>query len=301
MGMFGFFKKKKLDAVPSPPKMPDLPAREPSFDMPDLKFDFQPGGMDAPPLPNEIQQPSFPQPGYPPMQPGLSQPAAGSAPGPSPPDQFSWNFDAQPPQEKYPLPPGAKPAAMKDYGDKMPPIKPLKFDDFSMGKKIDTYDEQSEPQLEEPELAQPEVQDEGTEPPGVIPEETPLKRQPEQPESQEFNFDLDESDFDFTGEEKPELVKRGAPPVIEPKYIVPAPRQIVRRVIDRDLFISVDDFREIANMVGSLGDETKMSEEGLLRIKDVTLGKEKVYDKWQNDLEQIEKELIQLDKVLFKM
>ncbi len=45
----------------------------------------------------------------------------------------------------------------------------------------------------------------------------------------------------------------------------------------------------------------KGAEETLFRVKDVVLGREKVFDKWQSDLEQVERELIQLDKLLFNV
>jgi hypothetical protein len=285
MGMFGFLKKKQPEQVPSPPQMPNAPLKEPDFDMPDIKFDFQQAGMDAPPLP---QGPSQTQ-GMPPM-PQQSAP---------PKEQVTWRFDTKQQTDKYPLPPDSPPMMAPSRQDDMPPIKPLKFDEISMPKRA-LYDDQPEPQLEEP-LEKPEDDEEGTEPPGIMPDEMPEKQQPELKKVEtEQNFDFDESEFNFE-DEAPLKVTPPLRPVAIERPSMPPPKPIARRVIDHDLFINVEDFRQIANLVGSLGDETRMGEEGLLRVKDITLGKEKVYDKWQVDLEQIEKELIQLDKVLFKM
>jgi len=60
-------------------------------------------------------------------------------------------------------------------------------------------------------------------------------------------------------------------------------------------------FRGVSDIVNSLENDTKVAEEALLRIKDIVIGKEKVFDKWQKDLELIEQELIQLDKILFNV
>jgi hypothetical protein len=283
MGMFGFLKKKQPDQMPSPPQVPAAPGSPPAFDMPDIKFDFQ-SSMDTPPMPQTIQQPS-------------NAPVR---------EQATWSFDTKAPIDRYPLPPETpqKPMAAPPTKPEMidvPPIKPLKFDDFPMPKRSQ-FDE---PPLEEPFLEKPEDEETGTEPPGIAPDEVPeVPAKVARPAEPEPNFDFDDSEFSFE-DDKPVPLKAPQKPVVrdisQPREITPPPKPIARRVIDRDLYINVEDFRTIANLVGSLGDETKMSEEGLLRIKDVTLGKEKVYDKWQNDLEQIEKELIQLDKVLFKM
>jgi hypothetical protein len=293
MGMFGFMKKKQPDAVPSPPRAPDQSGKDaPSFDMPDIKFDFPQSGMDAPPLPSEIQSP-------PPLQNPL-------------PDKMSWSFDEKPqgPSDKYPLP--QSPPA-KQF-DELPPIKPLKFEDYSMGRQTSPEDDAPEQQLQEPMLTEPDAESEGVEPPGIGEElsaPAPKKRMPDEdaePKFEEPTFDFDDSEFNFEEPQKAVMQPRTKAAQIAPpsrplaaQMPIAPQRTVSRRLIDRDLYISVDDFREMSGFVNSLGDETKMAEEGLLRIKDVTLNKEKVYDKWQSDLEQVEKELIQLDKMLFKM
>lgn len=78
-------------------------------------------------------------------------------------------------------------------------------------------------------------------------------------------------------------------------------RFIRKQIVNDSLFVNVDTFKEISELVNGLGNESKIAEESLLRIKDITLSKEKVYDKWRINLEQIEHELIQLDKLLFNV
>ena len=68
---------------------------------------------------------------------------------------------------------------------------------------------------------------------------------------------------------------------------------------NEDLFVNVEVFRSVADLVNGMGGHSKTAEEALFRLKDIAISKEKIYDKYQKDLEQVEQELIQLDKILF--
>jgi len=94
---------------------------------------------------------------------------------------------------------------------------------------------------------------------------------------------------------EPDMPTEQMPEMPEPEKITPG------KLINDSLYVNVDVFRSTAEIINSLSDESRMAEEALMRVKDITLGKEKIYDRWQNDLEQLERELIQLDKMLFNM
>ncbi len=76
---------------------------------------------------------------------------------------------------------------------------------------------------------------------------------------------------------------------------------IRKRIINDSMYVNVEVFREVAEYVNALENDSRVAEETLFRIKDIVLSKEKIYDKWRNDLEQVERELIQLDKILFNV
>jgi len=82
------------------------------------------------------------------------------------------------------------------------------------------------------------------------------------------------------------------------KFSGPVPS---RKIINQALYINVEEFQNIAHILNGLGDDAKTAEDTLFRIKDIALGREKVFDKWQGDIESVERELIQLDKLLFNV
>jgi hypothetical protein len=155
----------------------------------------------------------------------------------------------------------------KDEPD-MPPLEPLSKDSFSM--------EEYKP--EEKQVFEEE------------PEEEPME-EPEEPKYQK--------------------------PVVQAKSVVrPATRPIYERDIPRDMdipptvekqminnsmYVNVAVFRKAAQVINNLGEQTRVSEETLMRIKDITQNKDKVYEKWLHELEGLEKEMIHLDKMLFNM
>ena len=103
--------------------------------------------------------------------------------------------------------------------------------------------------------------------------------------------------------ENPDLNPQKQDIINEPVEDVPPElnQGISNAVIKDSLFLNVDVFKDVSDLINNLGSESKIAEEALLRIKDITLNKEKVYDKWRINLEQIEHELIQLDKLLFNV
>ncbi len=76
---------------------------------------------------------------------------------------------------------------------------------------------------------------------------------------------------------------------------------IRKRIINDSMFVNVEVFKDVAEFVNALENDSRVAEETLFRIKDIIHNREKVYDKWRNDLEQVERELIQLDKILFNV
>ncbi len=217
----------------------------------------------------------------------------------------------------------------------VPPVKPVDFDNIKLKRDSDAGKEDD--LLQEPDSGQdattlPGFMDDSSgggmqeptpEPdqePALKPVEEPAPETIEEPDAEEKEEPVPES----MEEPVPEPVEEPAPePSHEVSYFdglnqeVEPPKDteggerpireeiasaaLSKRIINDSMFISLDDFREVVDLINNLGSESKMADETLLRVKDITISKEKVYDKWQDDMEEVEKELIQLDKLLFKL
>jgi len=300
MGMFGFLKKKPDEAVPDAPQVPGV---TPPLDLPDIKLD----GMDTPPAPD-------PNMALPEQPPGLAEPQV--------PEQPSL-FENQE-------------SAMPDYNfesqmSKPEPAEPMPADPMQEVEPIQEPEPVQEP-TQEPELEpiqEPEPVQEPTQEPELEPIQEPEGLQDPEPADQPqlYNEEIEPIQVDDapqpeidTEDTLPGMAETKEIPKIDPGEVAdtfdtpddifsaePAPpadeAQITpsRRVINHTLFINVEEFRSIAGIIAGLSDDAKGAEETLFRIKDVALGREKVFDKWQNDLELVERELIQLDKLLFNV
>jgi len=295
MGMFDFIKKKKEEAVPSAPSMQ----------------------MDAPPTPAE---------GLPKMPEATKMPDMPTMPeSPSMPESPAFEHAGMPdmpdaPQDGPELP-------------KEPEQQPVS--DVEMPKLPERQEIPTSPDI--PSLAPnsfpyPE-KDTPTQPPDIKPEETeglfgqdkpevnaiePLKPTDIQTDDVPAHLPADDLEEEVDSPAEPLPVETHTEEVSEPpaeitEPVAPLPTEtpeahdivdeeiMTSKIIDETLFVNVGVFRHIAEVVNSMSNESKVAEDALFRIKDLTLNKEKVFDKWQNDLEQMERELIHLDKLLFNI
>jgi len=295
MGMFGFLKKKPDEAMPSAPETPDVGVTPP-LDLPDIKL----GGMDEPPAPTPEQDMAQPMTAEPEMPDPTNEPMPEmpSDPMPDPEPMPEMPSDPMPDPTNEPIPDMPSESMPDMPGEPMPEpeepdtIEPIKEDPVPAEPMSETV-EPSEPEAEyEPEPIEPLQLD--TPEPEVGSEDT-LPGDMEMPEVDTPDGNI--PDIEAPTIESPEeyLNKEEEKLSLEPETTP------TRRVINHSLFINVDEFRSIASIIAGLSDDAKSAEETLFRIKDVALGREKVFDKWQTDLELVERELIQLDKMLFNV
>lgn len=289
------------------PIMPDMPATQSGMDMPLLR----------PPTettPEDMPSQNFPKSDYKldletPLQMPDEENSETDLPGigdeqESPKDLFAQQEKSQPPME---------PIQPADMGEQRIPLKDQTEEEPSMPEPMPEMSEQPSEQQPEQMPDQPlEQQSEqipdqpleqmpdqmpGQYPPSDMPDDLSGQldmRLPEEPPQQNIP-DIEDSQPAFNLKEEPRMPK-------ESEVFQPHREEIPqRRIINESLFVNVDVFRKTVELINSLSDESKMAEESLFRIKDITLGKEKIYDKWQTDLEQVERELIQLDKLLFNV
>jgi len=328
MGMFGFLKKKN-DAVPSAPDTPqnvpgNAPQPAPAMDLPEIKLD----GMDQPPSPDTYSEPSGLNQQLPP-QPSMEdvQPDYDAMQGIQPPDQPNLQESLQ----QLPSEDAFSDSLFPNEEDTLQ--KPEETGPNSPAESLDSFAPDTEESVEAPKMPEKaakaklhdfeQLNQEMKMP--EQPEEHPQEKPEEQPEIEPIEpQDFDEPvnvDETLPGAPNPEITE----PEIEEESVQqqyqeavkdtseefdedvynaePAPSLLTpeRRVVNQALFINVDHFKNIADIINGLSDDAKGAEETLFRIKDVVLGREKVFDKWQNDLEQVERELIQLDKLLFNV
>jgi hypothetical protein len=192
---------------------------------------------------------------------------------------------------------------IKSIEEPMTPIEPLKLNEINQKENLEINEpliplEPSQNMQEEnPDSNMnsefiPNMEDD----PNLIQPEIPV--QMDQVDNQPMNetFSTDDAFNPDLNPQKQDIIN-------EPVEDVPPElnQGISNAVIKDSLFLNVDVFKDVSDLINNLGSESKIAEEALLRIKDITLNKEKVYDKWRINLEQIEHELIQLDKLLFNV
>jgi len=316
MGIFDFMKKKKDQAPQQSVSGPDLSVT-PSLDLPDIKIEpsappTQGGPSDVPPgmePPPQIDTGGRAMDAPPsmdvPSTPSMDMPKIDEPPKPKP-DEMG---------EKYPLPPGQAPGSVDIKLDDIPPASPREDSESDLPGMPDDLppqpESQEEPQehlpVEEPMPKMPEADD-------LMPDKPDIPEDSEEP----VQFADSEEPVNLASDEYPQAipsmpesrVEEQPPKALEVEHDVeeehmpemPEPKQVVTtRLVDDSFFINVETFKSAAELINSLSEESRMAEEALLRVKDITLGKEKIFERWQSDLEQLERELIQLDKMLFNM
>jgi hypothetical protein len=189
---------------------------------------------------------------------------------------------------------------VKNFEEPMTPIEPLKLNEINQKETVEEPLAPLEPKPQiDVESPVPDMNSDYI--PDMQDNQTPTEVQPpmQDPSNQPMdeNFSTDEM---FTpGEEiqEPSILNEPTAQEIPSELNQP----IEKTVVKDSLFLNVNVFKDVSDLINNLGNESKIAEDALLRIKDITLTKEKVYDKWRINLEQIEHELIQLDKLLFNV
>ena len=265
--------------------------------MPDMGQDFNMKGQNMPDLNQDMQQQGM----GPDAQnfPNLETPEPQKEEFPLPPEkkgQFSFEdtgaqgagAESQDPffnDTSQPEPPAAKDESSMD----LQPIEHLDAgsgDDFGKQEFEEPPEAPEAPKQEEQETTPPGITDESKADEQIEkPPESPVEKI-EQPEQQPVMDSSWQNESFNPNPEEQEADK---------------PSDISKRVIDDTLYINLENYKEIMGLINSFTDETKAADDTLLRVKDIVSEKDKIYDKWEHEMEAVEKELIQLDKLLFKM